>query len=722
MHRPHFRISRRALVVACVTAPLALAAAPALAGGTGDNVLIIIDPSSADSLYVGNYYKVARNVPDRNVLYMAPAAANYITFVGANLDGLFGTLQQREINRNIDYIVVTPGGPYRISAPNLIDDGCVAVRNFAASSIHTMAFIADEISAGNVPVTLFNQYFSSSTRPRSFDSNWKWLNGARRDDPNSRRYFIGAMLGYSGERGNTVEETIAMIDRSVAVDGTHPGGTYYFMDNPADPLRNVRADQYNSAVANIVNLGGAAEKLTGRLPLGRHDCLGIMTGFASDNVEGGDFTILPGAFCDHLTSFAAHFGTASQTKMSRWIVKGASGSVGAVEEPCNYVGKFPRANMHVLYFQGMTMGESYFRSAPFVPFQMLLYGDPLTQPFADIPVVTVPDPPIGVVSGTIQFSASAESPNPDIGILKLDLRVDGLLVDSIQNGEMFTVDTTLLGDGRHDLRIAALDNSRVRVAGRWFATLDVDNRSRSVSLTPTSPLFGNRSAVFSFDLAAAGGEVDEVRLLQNGRVVAAQSGSQASFNLFGQTFGAGLVSVLAEAIYSDGLSARSAPVELDIDFSVDAPSGQAPVAFDYTVTVQPSDPFVLELPATYDDDPAGATYALDSLPSQAAVHSGSGAYRVIVPDEGAAGTDELVFRVQTASGESAPATVTIVYASDCDPCDMNCDGDIDAFDIEPFLGLLFGQDPPCDVCTGDADGDGDIDAFDIEPFLACLFP
>jgi hypothetical protein len=61
--------------------------------------------------------------------------------------------------------------------------------------------------------------------------------------------------------------------------------------------------------------------------------------------------------------------------------------------------------------------------------------------------------------------------------------------------------------------------------------------------------------------------------------------------------------------------------------------------------------------------------------------------------------------------------------SSCDPCDMNCDGTVTAFDIEPFLNLLF--DPkatPCDTCTGDANGDGRIDPFDIEPFLECLFP
>ncbi len=59
----------------------------------------------------------------------------------------------------------------------------------------------------------------------------------------------------------------------------------------------------------------------------------------------------------------------------------------------------------------------------------------------------------------------------------------------------------------------------------------------------------------------------------------------------------------------------------------------------------------------------------------------------------------------------------------CDPCDMNCDGSVNAVDIEPFLGLLFEPNPdPCNTCTGDVNGDGVIDAFDIEPFLDCLFP
>ncbi len=60
--------------------------------------------------------------------------------------------------------------------------------------------------------------------------------------------------------------------------------------------------------------------------------------------------------------------------------------------------------------------------------------------------------------------------------------------------------------------------------------------------------------------------------------------------------------------------------------------------------------------------------------------------------------------------------------------DVNCDGVMDAFDIEPFTAALL--DPPgysarwpdCDIRSADVDGDGAINAFDIEPFVQMLAP
>ncbi|MCH7872755.1 MAG: hypothetical protein IID33_13745 [Planctomycetes bacterium] len=58
----------------------------------------------------------------------------------------------------------------------------------------------------------------------------------------------------------------------------------------------------------------------------------------------------------------------------------------------------------------------------------------------------------------------------------------------------------------------------------------------------------------------------------------------------------------------------------------------------------------------------------------------------------------------------------------CDPCDMNCDGTVDAGDIEFFIDILFAGATPCGACTGDTNDDGFVDAADIEGFIDCLFP
>jgi hypothetical protein len=60
--------------------------------------------------------------------------------------------------------------------------------------------------------------------------------------------------------------------------------------------------------------------------------------------------------------------------------------------------------------------------------------------------------------------------------------------------------------------------------------------------------------------------------------------------------------------------------------------------------------------------------------------------------------------------------------------DVNCDGSIDAFDIEPFVTALVDPEaylaayPTCDPALADANGDERVDAFDIEPFTRLLIP
>lgn len=58
--------------------------------------------------------------------------------------------------------------------------------------------------------------------------------------------------------------------------------------------------------------------------------------------------------------------------------------------------------------------------------------------------------------------------------------------------------------------------------------------------------------------------------------------------------------------------------------------------------------------------------------------------------------------------------------------DMNCDGLVNNFDIDPFVLALANpteyaaQFPDCDADNGDVNGDGQLDNFDIDPFVNCV--
>src|SRR5690606_37807100 len=162
--------------------------------------------------------------------------------------------------------------------------------------------------------------------------------------------------------------------------------------------------------------------------------------------------------CDHLTSFAARFDISNQVKVSEWIRNGAGGSWGTVEEPCNYLDKFPHPRVHINYFRGLPLGDAVFRGLRGMPFQGMLYGDPLTRTHAAIPTVDVPDAPVGAVSGTVTLTPAAAATAPGALIEQIDLLIDGRIVDSIGPGGAFAINTSQLSDGWHDVRVLATDN------------------------------------------------------------------------------------------------------------------------------------------------------------------------------------------------------------------------------------------------------------------------
>lgn len=664
---------RTAAAVLAATAGVLSLAGAARAGGSPENVLVIIDPGSSESMYLGNYYKNARNIPDANVLYVNPAPAAFSDFTGANgdLNALLGQLKNARIDDHIDYIVVAAGGSFYVSAPGYVIDGCSPVTRFSQSAIYTMAYIAPQILGGNIQVGLGNQYYSSGAAI-AFNSRTSWLGGTASTNANAKRYFVTAQLGYTGSLGNTVPEVLAMIDSSVGADGTRPAGTFYFM-NTTDSARNVRAPQFPAAMNSIIANGGLAQTISDVLPDGHTDGLGVMTGWADPAVDTDNaYAILPGSFGDHLTSWAATFDIGQQTKLSAWIRKGAAGSSGEVEEPCNYTGKFITANFHAIYFQGLSLGEAWLRSSAYVPFQGLLVGDPMCRPFARFPTV-VGNAPTGTLSGLVQFTPTASTPISGASITALDLFVDGVFHSRHTPGQMFTINTVAIPEGYHELRLLAYDSTGVKNTGRWTGSFSSTVTGRSVTITPPASS-GTMSTLFQVGATATNGSAREMRLLQNGRVIAATNSSPASFQVYGRNFGAGQCRLQVESLYTDGTVARSAPFSVNVAYSAGSPSGQAPVAYNFTKTVTPGTTFAVELPARFDDDPAGAAYALISPPAIASIGIPGKGYVIMTAPAGSCGPDSFTYRVTTPSGQSNVATVTLIYANSY-ACLADVDGD-----------------------------------------------
>lgn len=716
-----------ALTVVFALAPFARA------GGTPENAILIIDPTDATSMYVGNYYRNARNIPDTNVLYLRSASASYASFVATNQSAFIDTIAQRGLTDHADYAVLAPLDTFFVPASGLVSDGCSPVNRFSIASAYTLAPSSGLILAGGNTSQLGNTFFTTSSTPIAFDAEQPYEFGQPSTSTTARRSFIGALLGFTSSSvvsPNTVSALLTMIDRSVLADGARPTGTFYYMNNTADGFRNVRAclalscptpTRYNASSATINAVAGAgrtAQVLAGILPpTNTADCLGIMTGNATLDFAGANLTLARGAFGDHLTSWAATFDINDQTKVSAWIAAGASGTAGTVEEPCNYPGKFPSSQFHVFYAQGMSLGESYLRSMEYAPFQSLLYGDPLTRPFAFLPSVSVTNAPVGNVNGTIPLTPSASTANTSASIASYDLLVDGVRTSTVPFGQSFALDTRTLSDGRHDLRVLARDNSAVQSTGRWIGSLDTLNYGHSASLS-VLPASGGLDQLFTFTFAASTG-VREVRLVQNGRVLAASASPSGTLSVYGQNLGAGISQVRIEAAFSDNRLARSVPVSVSV-----APTGastaQTPVAFNLTRNLlTPGSTYVVELPASFNTDPASATYTLLSTPVQSTlVQSGqTGPYRLLRANTGATGSEQVQFRVNTSGGQSNIATLTLVYTLPpvC-RADFNGVNGVEVNDIFAFLAAWFARQP-----WADFNGVNGIEVNDIFAFLSAWF-
>ncbi len=179
--------------------------------------------------------------------------------------------------------------------------------------------------------------------------------------------------------GNNFAEVKALIDRGISSDYSHPQGTAYLL-NTSDKTRSSRAVFFPQTSKYFHNLW-TIKTLKQDYIENKSDVMFYFTGKTHvKKINSNHF--LPGAVADHLTSTGGILSGSKQMSIIEWIKAGATGSYGAVIEPCNFVQKFPNPGiMMYFYLRGNSLIEAYWKSVAW-PGQGIFIGDPLAKPFA----------------------------------------------------------------------------------------------------------------------------------------------------------------------------------------------------------------------------------------------------------------------------------------------------------------------------------------------------
>ncbi len=566
----------------CVTAGgLALGllvAAVARGGGGPENVFLVVNSTSSDSIAVANAFVAARSIPAINVFMLAWAGDKETTTLARFRDEILGPvlrgIDSRRLAPQIDMIVYSSDFPWRIDYRAALTPEIAQQDTFPSGSLTGMTMLFGAVQSG-VPAWLdseSNDYYrplDGEGVPGStagFRSWYGWSNAGQLLEAGGNRYLLSAMLGVTAGRGNTVREVAAYLDRSAAADGTRPPGTIYFMTN-GDVRTATRSGAFPATVRALQQLGVKAEILSGSLPERKRDVAGLTSGTASFDWPASQSRILPGAICENLTSFGGVFSAdASQTPLSEFLRAGAAGSSGTVIEPYSIQAKFPHPGIHVHYCRGASLAEAFYQSVN-APYQLLVVGDPLCQPWATIPRVAASladGRPLEAgmsLSGTVEVVPTAELPGGSCD--RFELFVDGVRIASCNAGGRLPIDTTPLADGYHEFRVVAIAANAIETQGRMIVPVTFSNHGRQFSITAAPewvPIGGQ------VHVELTGTNVDAALVFATGRVLGRIQTASGSIDIPAVMLGRGRVTLYASARggRSPADSVNAEPVTIEV--------------------------------------------------------------------------------------------------------------------------------------------------------------
>ena len=390
---------------------------PSFAGGSGLNVLVVVNPGSPNSLALGNYYCERRQVPPLNVVRMESWTGGNIAwtrgqFQSALLTPVLTQMAARGLGSQIDFVLLSMDIPYQVVEADSVNS--------------TTAVLYYGFKPNTAPV----QDPNSCSLPIFSSNSYAFSEAVFRDSPpdTAPAYsFLAMML----TADNLAQATVT-VDQGVSSDGSFPMGPVY-LANTSDNLRTVREVLFNDAILDTQIQGRTMLIATNQdSPLGLSGLLGYQTGLAQFNISPNTF--VPGAMADSLTSFGGILFQANyQSTLLAFLAAGATGSYGTVVEPCDLIEKFPSPRTYFYQARGFSLAESYYQSLQ-NPYQGLLVGEPLAAPFARPGTGSWSNlTPGAVLTGITNLVMRFDASDAGHPLQRVDLFVDGLFMQTLTN-------------------------------------------------------------------------------------------------------------------------------------------------------------------------------------------------------------------------------------------------------------------------------------------------
>ncbi len=565
------RIAAWLALALALAASLSWGSGVAEAGGGPENVFLVVNSHSQNSLTVANAYIRLRRIPPGNVFYLnwdgSLDATDIDTFREKILLPALSAIETRSLYWQIDYLVYSSDFPVRIDFAGDLPESARS-NSFLSASITGLTYLYQLTNQRNpLYMSLQSNYYmrreADGAGTHGFRGWYGWGPDGELLESGGSRYLLSTMLAVTVPRGNTVPEALSYLRRAAEADGSRPKGTVYYMDS-GDKRSKPRSPQFETAVTDLKKLGIAAEAINGVVPLRKNDVAGAMLGYAVVPWEDSRSKILPGAIVENLTSFGAVFSQGTgQTVLTDFLRFGAAGSSGAVVEPYAIPNKFPAPAIHVHYGRGCSLAEAFYQSV-WGPYQLLVVGDPLCRPWASIPEVKVEGVPRGgMIKGKLELKPTAKSPSGR-PIDRFELFVNGLRVDRGSAGTVFTLDTEQVGDGYSEIRVVAIESGPIETQGEAVIGVNVNNHGRTIDATPS---ILKLAAGKPLKIHVSAPKMDAIAVYDQSQLLGTVFGESGDFSIETSKLGEGLVTFRAVGRSNETPPARvlSKPIYVEIE-------------------------------------------------------------------------------------------------------------------------------------------------------------